>query len=38
MPAAQVHLTGSTPMGCTLVGDGVTLRFWVPQATRVLVA
>lgn len=38
MPAAQDHITSSTPYGATLVDGGVTVRFWAPTAKRVHVA
>ncbi|MFL6130018.1 MAG: alpha amylase C-terminal domain-containing protein [Mycobacteriales bacterium] len=37
MPASQDHVTASTPMGATLVGDGATFRVWAPGADRVAV-
>jgi 1,4-alpha-glucan branching enzyme len=38
MPAAQDHISASTPYGATVVGGGVTVRFWAPTARRVHVA
>jgi 1,4-alpha-glucan branching enzyme len=38
MPASQEHLSPATPMGATLLAEGVTMRFWAPAAERVFVA
>jgi len=38
MSAAQDHVTADTPLGCTVVDGGVTMRFWAPAAERVYVA
>jgi 1,4-alpha-glucan branching enzyme len=35
MPASQEHIGPDTPMGATLLPDGVVLRFWAPAAERV---
>jgi 1,4-alpha-glucan branching enzyme len=37
MSASQAHVTGSTPMGASLVADGATFRVWAPGADRVSV-
>jgi len=38
MAASQDHISGSTPMGANLIGDGATFRVWAPGAIRVYVA
>lgn len=38
MKASQQHITASTPMGATLIGDGATFRVWAPAAEHVYVA
>ena len=35
MAVAQTHITSTTPMGATLLPDGVTFRFWAPLAQQV---
>src|SRR4051812_19961951 len=37
MALAQSHVSGSTPMGATLVADGATFRLWAPAAEHVYV-
>lgn len=37
MPASQLHITSSTPMGATLVDGGATFRVWAPAARDVFV-
>jgi 1,4-alpha-glucan branching enzyme len=38
MPASQLHISDSTPMGVTLMEDGATFRVWAPGADHVYVA
>jgi len=38
MPASQLHIDSSTPLGATLVGGGATFRCWAPNARQVYVA
>ena len=35
MPASQENIGPDTPMGATLLPDGLVLRFWAPAAERV---
>src|SRR3954452_23702392 len=37
MALAQAQVSGSTPMGATLVADGATFRLWAPAAEHVYV-
>ncbi|MGH9345674.1 MAG: alpha-amylase family glycosyl hydrolase, partial [Vicinamibacterales bacterium] len=38
MAASQAHISGSTPMGATVIPVGATFRVWAPQARDVYVA
>ncbi len=37
MPASQVNITRSTPLGAAIVPGGVTFRLWAPSANAVYV-